>query len=270
MYDLLGYILALLIGVSLGLIGGGGSILTIPVLVYVMGIGASVATAYSLFIVGATALVGAFNYIQKKQIDVKMGFLFALPSLLAVFGVRKYIIPLIPAKIIEINDFSLQKDRFLMLIFAVIMLTASFLMIKDRKTTESKPLKQALNSYFFVLMIGLTVGVVTGIVGVGGGFMIIPALVLLLGLEMKVAVGTSLLIIAINSLLGFFLADFGNPNLQINWKMLLTFSLVASGGIFFGIYLSNWIAGEKLKKGFGAFVLMMGSYILIKETFFHS
>lgn len=270
MHDLLGYILALLIGVSLGLIGGGGSILTIPVLVYVMGIGASTATGYSLFIVGATALVGAFNYIKKKQVDVKMGILFALPSLLAVFGVRKYIIPFIPAKIIQIDDFTLQKDSFLMLIFAIIMLAASFLMIKDRKTITTKPQKQALNPYFFVLMVGLAVGIVTGVVGVGGGFMIIPALVLLLGLEMKVAVGTSLLIIAINSLLGFFLADFANPDLKIDWNILLTFSLVASLGIFLGIYLSNWIAGEKLKKGFGAFVFMMGSYILIKEILFHT
>jgi hypothetical protein len=269
MQEILGYILASLIGISLGLIGGGGSILTIPVLVLVMGIGATTATAYSLFIVGVTAVVGSFTYLKKRLVDIKIGVWFALPSLLAVFLVRKFVMPLVPTKIIETADFTLYKDNLLMLIFAVIMLLASFFMMRDKKTEGTKSANQALNSYFFVLMIGLGVGVVTGVVGVGGGFMIIPTLVLFLKLDMKKAVGTSLFIIAINSLLGFLLADLSNQALKIDWKILITFSLIASVGIFIGSYLSNWIAGEKLKQGFGYFVLMMACYILINELFFY-
>ncbi|KOY86847.1 permease [bacterium 336/3] len=267
MQEIIGYILASLIGISLGLIGGGGSILTIPVLVLVMGIGATTATAYSLFIVGFTAFVGCLTYLRKGLVDTKIGIWFALPSLIAVFLVRKFLMPLIPIKIIETVDFTLYKDSLLMLIFAAIMLIASFFIIRDKKTEETKSVNQALNSYFFVFIIGLGVGVITGIVGVGGGFMIIPTLVLFLKLEMKKAVGTSLFIIAINSLLGFLLADLNNQALKIDWKILITFSVVASGGIFVGSYLSNWIAGEKLKKGFGYFVLVMACYILIHELF---
>ncbi|MCU0437442.1 MAG: sulfite exporter TauE/SafE family protein [Raineya sp.] len=268
MQEILGYILALFIGISLGLIGGGGSILTIPVLVLVMGIGATTATAYSLFIVGVTAVVGSITYLKKGLVDIKVGIWFALPSLLAVFLVRRFLMPLVPVKIIETSDFTLYKDSLLMLIFAVIMLLASFFIIQDKKTEETKSGSKALNSYFFVLMIGLGVGFVTGVVGVGGGFMIIPTLILFLRIDMKKAVGTSLFIIAINSLIGFLLADLNNDALKINWTILIIFSLVASAGIFVGSYLSNFIEGAKLKKGFGYFVLVMAFYILVHELFF--
>jgi uncharacterized membrane protein YfcA len=267
MQEIIGYILASLIGISLGLIGGGGSILTVPVLVYVMGVSPTLSTAYSLFIVGITALVGSVSYMQKKLISFKTALVFSVPSFVSVFLVRKYLVPAIPAEIIKIADFSLTKDIFLMLIFAVLMLFASISMIKKKKGQEEGENQEIRFNFPLIFIEGLVVGAITGLVGAGGGFMIIPALVVFAKLPMKMAVGTSLLIIAAKSLIGFT-GDMSNPNLNIDWTLLIIFSAVASVGIFVGSYLSNFIAGAKLKTGFGWFVVIMAVYILVKEIFF--
>lgn len=259
--EVLGYFLAILIGVSLGLIGGGGSILTVPILVYVLGVDAELSTSYSLFVVGSTSLVGAFTAYRQKMLDLKTGLVFGAPSILAVYATRKWIMPLIPDVLLSTDGFELTKRMFLLGLFAVIMLLAAISML--RKPKKQKEQSSAGFNYPMILMEGAVVGVITGLVGAGGGFLIIPALVLFTGLPMKQAVGTSLMIIAAKSLIGFT-GDLGH--LTIDWSMLLIFTAFSIGGIFIGQRLAKQIPGEKLKPAFGWFVLLMGIYIILKET----
>ncbi len=258
---LLGYVGAILIGVVLGLIGGGGSILTVPIFVYLLLIDPVLATAYSLFVVGVTAAVGAIRNIQKKLVDFKTAIVFAIPAFIAVYVTRKFIVPAIPEELFSVGDFLVTKNIGIMVFFALIMFLASISMIRRKKGGEDSDEVQKFN-YPLILVEGLGVGVITGIVGAGGGFLIIPALVIFAKLPMKKAVATSLLIIAIKSLIGF-IGDV--ENMVIDWSFLLTFSGLSVVGIFLGIYLNQFIDGNKLKKAFGWFVLVMALYILMKE-----
>lgn len=259
--EIFGYVGALFIGLVLGLIGGGGSILTVPILVYALTLNPVVATAYSLFVVGTTSLVGAIKNIMKGMVDFKTAIIFAIPAFIAVYLTRAYLIPAIPDELFTVGDFIVTKNLAIMLFFAAIMLLASASMIRNkRKEIE----EDAVITYNYPLIIieGFLVGVITGIVGAGGGFLIIPALVLLAKLPMKKAVATSLFIIAIKSLIGF-LGDV--QNLDIDWTFLLSFTSISVVGIFIGIWLNKFIDGKKLKKAFGWFVLIMGIYIIYKE-----
>lgn len=260
-YDILGYLGALLIGVVLGLIGGGGSILTVPILVYLLFINPVTATAYSLFVVGVSALVGAIRNIQKGLVDFKTAIVFAIPAFIAVYITRKFLVPAIPLELFTVGGFVVTKNIAIMLFFALIMLVASFSMIRNNREETTQDLAIQYN-YPLIIIEGVVVGILTGIVGAGGGFLIIPALVLLAKLPMKKAVATSLLIIAIKSLIGF-IGDV--ENLEIDWVFLLSFTAISVIGIFLGLYISNFIEGKKLKKGFGWFVLIMGIYIIYKE-----
>ena len=256
-----GYIGAMFIGVVLGLIGGGGSILTVPILVYLLFVNPVTATAYSLFVVGVSSLVGAIRNIQKGLVDFKTAIVFAIPAFIAVYITRKYVVPAIPESLFSIGNLTITKNIGIMLFFAVIMLIASISMIRNKREAE-REISEVSYNYPLIIIEGIIVGVITGIVGAGGGFLIIPALVLLAKLPMKKAVATSLLIIAIKSLIGF-IGDV--ENLDIDWTFLLIFTFISVLGIFLGIYLSNFIEGKKLKKGFGWFVLIMGIYIIYKE-----
>ncbi len=261
--QILGYIGALLIGVVLGLIGGGGSILTVPVLVYLLMLNPVTATAYSLFVVGISSLVGAFQNIKKGLVDFKTAIVFSIPAFIAVYSTRKYIVPAIPNELFSIGDFLITKDIAIMLFFGLIMLFASISMIRGKcPHCDNENDTIVIYNYPLIILEGGVVGVLTGIVGAGGGFLIIPALVMMAKLPMKKAVATSLLIIAIKSLIGF-IGDI--ENLEIEWNFLITFTALSVIGIFLGIYLNKFIKGEKLKKVFGWFVLAMGVYILIKE-----
>ena len=332
--ETLGFVIAILIGFTLGFIGGGGSILTVPVLVYLFQIEPVLATAYSLFVVGISASVGALNYMKKGLLSYKTAIVFAVPSLLAVFLtrrfllptipeqlftvgeldittdllfililigvmlavsflslnltyrgsnkhvkafllvtpaaimvfiVRQFIIPKIPDHLVVLGDFTLTKNIGIMLFFAVVMFFSSFSMIREgKKSYQVKESKGLLHNYPVIILEGGLVGTITGLVGAGGGFLIIPALVLLAGLPMKTAIGTSLLIISVNSLLGF-LGDISNP--EIAWTFLLAFTVLSVIGIFAGTYATKFVDGNKLKKGFGVFVLVMSIYILIHELF---
>lgn len=327
-----GYIAAVVIGFTLGLIGGGGSILTVPVLVYLLHINPVLATAYSLFVVGISSTVGAFNYMRKGLLNYKTAIIFAVPSFIAVFLtrrflvpaipdelfsigkldittellfivvlivamlmvalvslnriyqgdkkhvkafllvtpaaimvflVRQFLIPRIPDNLIVIGDFHLSKDMGIMLFFALIMLLSGFSMIRKEKIKEDTKEDKGLSfNYPLIVVEGAVIGTITGIVGAGGGFLIIPALVLLAGLPMKMAIGTSLLIIAVKSLAGF-LGDLSNQS--IDWIFLLSFTGLAIIGIFIGTYVSKFIDSQKLKKAFGWFVLIMSIYIILKE-----
>jgi len=259
--QLLGYFGALIIGLVLGLIGGGGSILTVPILVYLLYLNPVTATAYSLFVVGVSALVGAIRNIQKGLVDFRTAIVFAIPAFIAVYITRKFIVPAIPEELFSVGSFIITKGIAIMLFFALVMLLASISMIRSNRD-DSNGESVIQYNYPLIIVEGFVVGILTGIVGAGGGFLIIPALVLLAKLPMKKAVATSLLIIAIKSLIGF-IGDV--ENLDIDWLFLLTFTGISVIGIFIGIYLSNFIEGKKLKKGFGRLVLIMGIYIIFKE-----
>jgi uncharacterized protein len=263
--EYIGYIASILIGIALGLIGGGGSILTVPVLVYFLGVDAVAATSYSLFIVGATSAVGSVQYFRKNLVNIKTAIVFGIPSIIAVFLTRAYIVPAIPKEVFTIGTFVITKSILMMLLFAILMIAASYSMIKKSKKTEEIEEEQKFN-YPLILIEGSIVGILTGLVGAGGGFLIIPALVILSKLPMKEAVGTSLVIIAAKSLIGFF--GEGGETLPPNWQLILTVTSFAIVGIFIGTALSKKIDGAKLKPAFGWFVLVMGIYIIAKELFF--
>jgi uncharacterized membrane protein YfcA len=257
-----GALASLLIGLSLGLIGGGGSILTVPVLVYLFGVDPLRATAYSLFIVGATSAIGAFPKYKEGQVNLKTALIFGAPSIITVYATRKWILPAIPTEFGQWGEFILTKSLLLMLLFALLMVAASFSMIRTQKSLDADTTKPQSFNYPLILIEGAVVGLLTGLVGAGGGFLIIPALVILTGLPMKQAVGTSLLIIAAKSLIGFT-GDLTEQ--KIDWVLLGFVTAMAVGGIIVGNQLSKKIDGNKLKKGFGWFVLVMGIYILVKE-----
>lgn len=331
MTEIIGYIGSVLVGFSLGLIGGGGSILSVPIFVYLFGIDPVLATGYSLFVVGISSSVGAFNYMRKGLLNYKAAMVFAAPSFIAVyltrhfllpaipnqlftigridittdlifililvavllglslltlnlsykdnrvhfrvfllvtpaaimvFIMRQFIIPALPHELIMIGNFSLTKNSGIMLLFSAIMMLASLSMIRRRKqvTNENEPWKFA--GHAGILILGLLVGTITGVVGAGGGFLIIPALVLIAGLPIKTAIGTSLLIIAVNSLTGF-LGDIHSQ--EIPWPFLLGFTGLSIAGIFLGTYTSRYVDNQKLKAGFGWFILLMSIYIPVRE-----
>ncbi|MBK8519655.1 MAG: sulfite exporter TauE/SafE family protein [Ferruginibacter sp.] len=264
--EILGYVLAVVVGISLGLIGSGGSILTVPILVYVMAVNPVLATAYSLFIVGSTALVGGVQSAMQKRVDFKTVLIFGIPSIAAVYATRMWLVPFIPDELFTIGSLVITKAIALMLLFAVVMILASVSMIRPSKNKEQDENAPRVYNYPMILLEGTVVGLLTGLVGAGGGFLIIPALVLLARMPMKLAVGTSLFIIAAKSLIGF-IGDLQGSEI-IDWKLLGIFTAFSVVGIFIGILLSKKIPGQKLKKGFGWFVLIMGIYIIIKELFF--
>jgi len=262
--EIFGYLASVLIGISLGLIGGGGSILTVPVLVYLFGLDAFLATEYSLFIVGISSVVGSVSYFKKGLVNLKTALVFGIPSIISIFLTRNYIVPLIPDEVFTVSNFVVTKDILLLLIFAGLMILASYKMIQKTTdcVTETSDLQK--NSTLLAAGEGSVVGILTGLVGAGGGFMIIPALVNLLKTPMKAAIGTSLVIISLNSLIGFFSSM---DAVKIDWKLLATISSIAIIGIIIGSQLSKKIDGKKLKPAFGWFILVMGIYIIVKELF---
>ena len=260
--ELLGYFASALIGISLGLIGGGGSILTVPVMVYLFGVQPLLATSYSLFIVGTTSLIGSVNNFKKGNINLKAALLFGTASIVTVFLTRKFIVPAIPKEIITISGFTVTEPFLTMILFGILMLIASISMITDKSRPEPEKECSECIKFFKLLGYGISIGLVTGLLGAGGGFLLIPALIFIIKLPMKKAVGTSLFIIAMNSLFGFA-GDFGHFN--IDWTFLAIITSIAVAGIFIGGFLSKKIPGEKLKKGFGWFVLVMGIYIIFRE-----
>ncbi|MBC7421244.1 MAG: sulfite exporter TauE/SafE family protein [Bdellovibrio sp.] len=264
--DLLGYLAAVVMGISLGLIGGGGSILTVPILVYLFKQDPLIATTGSLFVVGFTALVGAFLNAKKKLVDYKTGLLFAVPSFFGVFTARHFALPLIPDHIFSFAGFTLTKSLLIMGFFGIIMILASRAMIRAGSATSK--LTQETNSLepglLAIIWQGYLIGLTTGLVGAGGGFLIIPALVLLLKLPMKTAVGTSLAIIAANSIFGFSIS-IGNYN--FNWPLLLSIVSLGILGIAIGQFFSTRVNENLLKRGFGYFVLIIGSLVILDQLF---
>lgn len=261
--EIIGYFLALLVGVSLGMLGSGGSILAVPILVYIMKIEPVLATGYSLFIVGFSALIGGLQKIKQKLVDFNKVVLFGIPTIISVYCTRRYIVPNLPNVIFETEAFVVTKSVFIMIFFAVVMILAAIKMIQPLKvnltaTNESIP-------FVKIMLLGISIGLVAGFVGAGGGFLIVPTLVLFAKTPMKKAVGTSLFIVALQSLIGFIGDLQGNQTMD--WKLIIVFTSISLIGIIIGNFLSKKIEGKKLKKGFGYFVLSMAFYIFFKELF---
>lgn len=259
--EIAGYLAAVLIGLSLGLIGGGGSVLTVPVFVYMLHVNPVLATTYSLFVVGSCSLVGGARAWSNRLIDLPTVIYFGASSILSVFLVRRFVLPEIPDYLFTVRGIEVTKPVLLMVLFALLMVGAAFSMIRSvRKDVSMEPDHRARVPGLIVQ--GIIVGIITGLLGAGGGFLIIPALVLFSKLPMKTAVGSSLTIMAFSSLFGFFSTL---SHYVIDWEQLLIFTAIAILGIFIGVKLSDRIPGNYLKKGFGWFILAMGIYILIRE-----
>ena len=262
--QIIGYILAVFVGMTLGMLGSGGSILSVPILVYVMGIEPTLATAYSLFVIGTTSLVGGIHKAKQSLVDFNKVVLFGIPAVISVFITRKVLVPKIPEIIFWSAEFTLSKSILIMVVFAIVMIFASVRMIKPLK--EKKVSDNEKLNYIKIVVLGICIGLISGFVGAGGGFLIVPTLLFFANTSMKKAVGTSLFIVALQSLIGFT-GDIMSDQI-IDWKLLQFFTFASVFGIFIGNFISKKVAEDKLKTGFGGFVLTMGIYIIIREIFF--
>ncbi|MBT8245385.1 MAG: sulfite exporter TauE/SafE family protein [Winogradskyella sp.] len=262
--EILGYLASVIAGIIMGLIGGGGSILSVPILVYLLGFNPIVGTAYSLFVVGATSTVGAFQSLRQGLVDLKAALIFAIPSIIGVYLTRRYVVPILPDIMFTVGDFKVTSGIFIMIVFAIVMLMASYSMISDKRRLINDTDQTIDYNAVTVFILGLLTGTISGFVGAGGGFLNIPVLVLFVKLPMKKAIGTSLFIISMKSLIGF-LGDL--KTIDIDWNFLLSFTVLSIIGIILGLYFSKFIDEKKLKKGFGYFTLIMGGYIIWKEIF---
>ncbi|MGV9011641.1 MAG: sulfite exporter TauE/SafE family protein [Flavobacteriales bacterium] len=262
-WELLGYAGAVLMGLSLGLLGGGGSILTVPILVYLFGQDPVTATGLSLFIVGTTSAAGIFSHHKQGNIEWRTAAVFGAASMVSVFITRRWLVPALPDPLIHIGAVEIGKGTAILGLFAIVMLLSAWSMIKGRKATA--PETDAQRHLPSLLLIGLLVGLLTGVLGAGGGFLIVPSLVLLAGVDMKRAIGTSLLLITVNSYIGF-LGD-QHVHLADHAQILLPFLALAVLGIVLGTRLSKHMGSAKLRPAFGWFVLAMGTYIIVRELY---
>lgn len=259
--ELFGYASAIVVGLVIGLAGGGGSILTVPIFVYVFHIPTVLATTYSLFVVGSTSLVGSVNHIWKKRVDLRVTLAFALPSFLSVYLSRRFLLPFLPDPMFRLDEFILSKSDAILYFFAIVMIIAARAMIHNDQPEQGEA-ADGRPRYGSLALDGLAVGLLTGTIGAGGGFLIVPMLVLLAGLPIQRAVATSVLIIAVNSFVGF-LGDIHHT--ELDWNFLLPFTGLSIIGIFIGMYLASFVAPDKLKKGFGWLVLMVAGYMILRE-----
>jgi uncharacterized membrane protein YfcA len=261
--EILGYTLAFLIGIIMGLIGAGGSILSSAILVYLFGVAPVISASYTLLNVGIISLIGSIRYYRKDLVDLKTACFFSLPALCTVYLMRRYIMPLIPESIYRNQNFELSKNVLIMLAFSLLMILISFTMIRRKSPVTAQTLSEKNKS--MIICLGLVVGMLTGFVGVGGGFIIVPALVFFAGLDVKKAVGTSLLIITINTAIGFAV-DF-NTGVNYDWIFLMKFISITILGMIFSGQLSNRISTERLKRVFGYTILVVGCWVIFRELF---
>lgn len=256
MMKFVGYLLALCIGLSLGLIGGGGSVLAVPILIYVMGLAPKTAIATSLAVVGMVSVIGVIPHWRQGNVNFRTAAFFAPTAMIGAYlGAR-------------IADLPLITETFQLICFGLVMVTASVLMIRNKGKSSEGQAEVASKQYnlashwLAIPLQGLGIGIITGFVGVGGGFIIVPALVLFGGIAMKEAIGTSLLIIAFNSATGFwgYLSQ-----VELDWNLVISFTIAASLGTLVGAYLTRFIDAKNLQKGFGYFVLAVAVFVLIKR-----
>lgn len=265
MMEILGLVLAICIGITLGMMGSGGSILTVPVLVYVFKVDPNLATTYSLFAIGASACVGSINNYFKGNIDFRKVLNFGFPSVVTVFFTRQYILPLIPDEF-HIGKWTIHQNLVLMILFAIVMIYSALNMINGSISIKKMGEEGRYNRLAIAIQ-GAGVGFVTGVVGAGGGFLIIPALINFYKLPMTSAVSTSLAIICINSLFGLA-GDLEKFSL-FDWQTILVYTGLLLSGMFLGFYLVRFFSNTQLKVGLGYLILVIGLVILFKEVFLH-
>jgi uncharacterized membrane protein YfcA len=265
----IGYISAAIIGVVLGLVGAGGSILAVPVLIYLFKVPVHTATIYSLFIVGVSSFFGTIGYVKNGLYSFKTIIFFGIPSVVSIYFTRTHIVHRLPDVLFTMGGSTITKDIGTMMLFAILMILASYSMIRKSTVIQQDNYKETKKfRYLFILILGLIVGFIAGLLGAGGGFMMIPALVVLANLPMKMAIGTSLTIICINSSIGFF-GDLLYCTFPIDWHFLAIFTVISIIGILLGTQLSKYISGNKLRPAFGWFILVLG-IIILSENFLNS
>ena len=258
--EIVGFFGAFLTGIVIGLFGGGGSILAVPIFVYFFKLNPVLATSYSMFVVGSSAAVGTIININKKLIAYKTAVIFTLPALVSVYMTRRFLIPNIPDILFSFKDFDITKKIVLMLLFSLVIIISSIPMMKQPITEPNTTTSE--KNYGLLIVIGLAVGVLTGLIGAGGGFIIVPAFVLFARITIKQAVATSLIIIAFNSLVGFC-SDLSL--LKIEWDFLILFTALSILGILIGTYISSFVRESTLKTNFARFMIIMASIIIFKE-----
>ncbi|HAT1880077.1 TPA: sulfite exporter TauE/SafE family protein [Legionella pneumophila] len=256
---LLGYSLALLMGLILGMIGAGGSILTMPILVYLLGVTPMVATGYSLMVAGSAAFLGAISYWRQKQIYLKAALIFAIPAMITVFLTRAYLVSHLPDSIIGVS-----LDHFIMILFSFLMIIASsFLFMPLAIPSSNSSQNWNIKQYSKAITSSICVGIISGLVGAGGGFLIVPALMAFFDLQVKEAIGTSLAIIAINALAGIN-GDIAS-GVVFDWSFLILFTILTLSGLIFGISIGSKLQDRRLKTLFSLFALLIGITIFVKE-----
>ncbi len=258
---ILGYLGALITGIVLGLLGGGGALLSIPVLVYLFKIEPQLATSYSLLLVGISATSGSYQNIRKKLVDYNAALYYGVPSIIAVYSVRRWVMPNLPKVIFHMGSYPVDKNLFILIILAAVMFVAAYKMITAAPAVENETEHKIdhIQLAFFAILIGSFLG----LVGAGGGFLMVPALMYFANVHTKKAIATSLLLVAVNSFIGF-LGDM-RSHVQIDWLFFFAFAFFSIAGVFIGHYLATYIHNNKLKKYFGWFILITAIFIVVKE-----
>lgn len=269
-----GYALAIVVGLLLGLLGGGGSILALPIFVYLFGINPILATTYSLFVIGVSSLFGTYKCVKSNSINYNALIYFGFSSVISVLLTRMYLIDLIPESIF-LFGFELSKGKVVLIFFSLIMLGAGYSLIfvdnvtkneiENCETNDKVIGNSKIKNIFSLSFQGLIDGAITGIVGAGGGFLIVPALVFVSKLDIRIAISTSLAIISLKTIIGFLGSLNKSPN--IDYIFLSIFTFLAIVGMVVGIKLSKKLNPDALKKYFGIFVIICAIYILLKELY---
>jgi uncharacterized membrane protein YfcA len=265
--EIIGYFGALLVGLVMGLTGSGGSVLSVPILAYLFGNDEKTATAYSLFIVGFTALVGSFRVLKGNEVSKNAVIYFGIPSIIGVVFVRRILLPILPETLFRIFGFDFSRRMLIFGLFACLMMLSAYSMLKKSKIRISHFRKRTVLGPM-MLIGGFLLGIFVGLIGAGGGFLMVPALMIFARMPIKRAVGTSLIIVCLNCLVGFFLGDFFT--MEPDWNFLLSFVAVSFVGIIIGGALSAHINSQKLKTGFGYFILLIAVFVFVMEFVLHA
>ena len=258
---IIGYVLSFFTGIVINLLGGGGSIMTVPILVYLFSVDPYLATSYSMFLVGLSSWLATIDNAKKKMIIYKLAFVFALPDLIVTYLIRKFLLPILPNVIFTYDNITLTKQSSIMLIFASLMMVASVNSLRSKK--EPSTIRPTEFNYPLIIIQGMLVGLVTGLVGAGGGFLIIPAFVIASKVPMNIAIYTSSLVIAISTTIGF-IGDF-NPQIDINWKFLLIYTAITISGVFAINPFKKKIGNHALRKTFGYLIFILSLVIFYIE-----
>ncbi|MCO5247822.1 MAG: sulfite exporter TauE/SafE family protein [Chitinophagales bacterium] len=258
---IIGYILSFLTGAVINLLGGGGSIMTVPILVYLFKVDPYLATSYSMFLVGISSWLATIDNAKKKMIIYKLAIVFAIPDLIVTYVIRKFLLPILPNIFFTYENITVTKQSVIMLIFAGLMIVASVNSLRSKKAPSTvRPIKF---NYPLIIVQGMLVGLVTGLVGAGGGFLIIPAFVISSRVPMNIAIYTSSLVIAISTTIGF-LGDF-NPELNIDWRFLLVYTFITIAGVFAINPFKKKIGNQALRKTFGYMIFVLSLVIFYIE-----